>query len=294
MTMDAEKRLTLSLGVTLIVFLVEIIGGIVSNSLALLSDAGHMFTDAFALALSIIAARIGRKPSDYRATYGYQRVGLLAAVINGVSLLIIAVFIFFESYTRFVTHPGIDTPLMLTVAGFGLFGNLLIAAIIGRGHEDLNIRSAWLHILGDTLSSIGVVISGFIILLTGWAYADPIASVLIGIIILLGGVRVVKEALTIFLEMVPRGFNVEWIAKELCEIPEVLGVHDIHIWSVAHKRIAFTAHVWIHDQKLSDAEGIRKKIEEVLRMMGISHIILQFECAECSMSELYCQIHTGQ
>ena len=292
--MDAEKRLTLSLGVTIIVFLVEVIGGIVSNSLALLSDAGHMFTDAFALTLSIIAARIGRKPSDYRATYGYQRVGLLAAVINGLSLLAIAGFIFFESYKRFFTHPGIDTPLMLLVAGFGLFGNLLIAFIIGREHEDLNIRSAWLHILGDTLSSIGVVISGFIILLTGWVRVDPIASFLIGIIILLGGVRVVKEALTIFLEMVPQGFNVEWIVKELCEIPEVLGVHDIHIWSVAHKRIAFTAHVWVHDQKLSDAEGIRKKIEEVLRMMGISHIILQFECAECTMSRLYCQIHTGQ
>jgi cobalt-zinc-cadmium efflux system protein len=292
--MDTEKRLTLSLGVTIIVFIVEGIGGIVSNSLALLSDAGHIFTDAFALTLSIIAARIGRKPSDYRATYGYQRVGLLAAVINGLSLLIIAVFIFFESYKRFVTHPGIDTPLMLMVAGFGLFGNLLTAFILGGEHEDLNIRSAWFHILGDTLSSIGVVISGFIILLTGWVHADPIASFLIGIIILLGGVRVVKEALTIFLEMVPQGFHVERIAKELCEIPEVLGVHDIHIWSVAHKRIAFTAHVWVHDQKLSDAEGIRKKIEEVLRMMGISHIILQFECAECTTSRLYCQVHAGQ
>jgi cobalt-zinc-cadmium efflux system protein len=291
MTMDAEKRLTLSLGVTAVVFLAEVIGGIVSNSLALLSDAGHIFTDAFAISLSITAARIGRRPSDYRATYGYQRIGLLAAVINGLSLLLIASFIFFESYKRFVSPFRVDVTLMLSIAGFGLFGNIIMAFIIGRKHDDLNIRSAWLHIMGDTLSSIGVIISGLIIYLTGWVYADPIASALIGIIILSGGVRVVKDALTIFLEMAPQGFHAEEIVEELCKIPEVLGVHDVHIWSVIHKRIAFTAHVRVHDQKLSEAERIREKIHETLRGKGISHIILQLECAECATNGLYCQIH---
>jgi cobalt-zinc-cadmium efflux system protein len=289
-----EKRLTLSFGVTLLILIVEIIGGLLSNSLALLSDAGHVVTDAFALGLSIIAARISRKPSDHRATYGYQRVGLLAAVINGTGLLVIAGFIFFESYKRFMSPPEINTPLMLAIAAFGLGGNILMAFIIGGEHEDLNIKSAWLHVLGDTLSSVGVIASGIIIYFTHWVYADPLASVLIGIVIVTGGARVVKETAIIFLEMTPRGFHAEDIAKKICDMPEVMGVHDVHIWSVAHQRIAFTAHVWVHDQRLSETEGIRRKIEALLTEMGIGHILLQFECAECQNGGIYCQVHTEE
>ncbi len=290
MSINSEKRLGLTLAVTFLILIAETVGGILSKSLALLSDAGHVLTDAFALGLSMIAARLSRRPSDYRATYGYQRVGLLAAVINGLSLLVIAGFIFYESYQRFISPPRINVPVMIAIASFGLLGNVGMALIIGREHEDLNIRSAWLHVLGDTLSSVGVVVSGAIILFTGWVYADPLASLTIGLIIVSGGIRVVKEALTIFLEMAPEGFIVEDIAKKLCDMPDVIGVHDVHIWSVAHKRIAFTAHVWIHDQKLSETEGIRKKIESLLTSLGISHIILQFECAECANGALYCQI----
>ncbi len=289
MALQAEKRLSLSFSITLFIFLAEITGGLLSNSLALLSDAGHVLTDAFALALSLIAARIGRRPSDHRATYGYQRVGLLAAVINGLSLLGIAGFIFLEAYRRFLSPPGIDTTLMLGVACLGLGGNIAIALIIGREHEDLNIRSAWLHVLGDTLSSLGVIASGVVIAATGWGYADPVASVVIGGVILFGGVRVVKEALVIFLEMTPAGLHAEDIAKRICAMPDVLGVHDVHIWSVAHRRIAFTAHVWVHDQKLSETEGIRTRIERLLADMGIGHVILQFECAECENGGIYCQ-----
>ena len=287
----AEKRLTVTFGITILILVAEFIGGILSNSLALLSDAGHVLTDAFALGLSIIAAKISRKPSDYRATYGYQRVGLLAAVINGLSLLAIAGFIFFESYERFISPPSIDIPLMIVVAAFGLAGNVLMALIIGREHEDLNIRSAWLHVLGDTLSSIGVIVSGAIIYFTHWAYADPLASVAIGIIIVVGGVRVVKEALVIFLEMTPKGLHAEEIAKRICDMPEVLGVHDVHIWSVAHRKVAFTAHIWAHDMKLSELEHTRKEIETLLTGMGVGHMLFQFECAECQEGALYCQLH---
>lgn len=290
MSLNTEKRLRLSLAVTILILLAEVAGGLFSNSLALLSDAGHVLTDIFALGLSMIAARISRKPSDHRATYGYQRVGLLAAVINGVSLLVIAGFIFFEAYSRLASPPNIDVRLMLIVAIFGLLGNIVMAFIIGTEHEDLNIKSAWLHVLGDTLSSVGVIISGLIIYFTKWVYADPIASLLIGVIIISGGVRVVKEATAIFLEMTPEGFHAEDIAKKICDIPEVMGVHDVHIWSLAHKKIAFSAHVWVHDQKLSEAEGIRKKIEKMLSEMGVGHIMLQFECAECENGGIYCQI----
>jgi cobalt-zinc-cadmium efflux system protein len=292
MSLSGEKRLGLSLAVTAAIFVAEVAGGLLSNSLALLSDAGHVLTDSFALGLSLVAARISRKPSDYRATYGYQRVGLLAAVINGVSLVVIAAFIFFEAYERITSPPSIHVPLMLLIATFGLFGNVLMALIIGREHEDLNIRSAWLHVMGDTLSSLGVIIAGIIIYFTNWVYADPVASALIGLVILSGGIRVVRETFSIFMEMTPASFHPEEIAQQICAMDEVMGVHDVHIWSVAHKRIAFSAHIWVHDQRLSQLEGIRKKIEGMLTGMGVNHIILQFECAECETNALYCQTHT--
>ena len=289
--MTLEKRLLLSFALTLLILFAEVIGGIISKSLALLSDAGHMLTDVFALGLSMIAVRIGRKPSDRRATFGYQRIGLLAAVFNAVSLIVIALFIFYESYHRFLSPTQIHTTTMLIIAGIGLIGNIIIALIIGHGHKDLNIKSAWLHVLGDTLSSVGVIISGIIIFYTGWLYADPVASILIGVIILFGGIRVVKEALTIFLEMTPTGFDPENIVRKIAGIPGVMGIHNVHLWSPSHGNIAFSAHIWVHDQKLSEVAGLRLTIEEALMSMDIRHIMLQFECAECETNGLYCQIH---
>ncbi len=294
MKLNPEKRLIVTFSITVGIFVAEVLGGILSNSLALLSDAGHVFTDAFALGLSMIAARISKRPSDFRATYGYQRFGLLAAIVNGLSLVAIALFIFIESYHRFLAPPQINSAVMLSIAAGGLLGNIVMALILGHGHEDLNIKSAWLHVLGDTLSSVGVIISGVIVYLTGWTYADPIAGVLIGIIIVSGGMRVVREASGIFLEMVPRGFDVEAIARKISEINGVMGIHDVHIWSLAHKRVAFTAHIWVSDKKLSELEPVRIRIEAMLREMKISHILLQFECAECETNALYCQVHTEE
>ncbi len=294
MSRSIEKRLLLSFIVTLLILAAEIVGGIISNSLALLSDAGHVLTDAFALGLSMIAAHIGRKPSDYRATYGYQRFGILSAAVNGLSLLGIALFIFIESYHRFLSPPEIGVTVMLSIATAGLIGNIVMALILGHGHHDLNIKSAWLHVLGDALSSVGVIMSGLIVYLTGWRYADPVASILIGVIIIAGGIGVLKEALSVFLEFTPRGFSVEEIARRISEIPEVMGIHAVHIWSLAHRQIAFSAHIWVHDQKLSEVENIRLKIENALREMKINHILLQFECAECQNSGLYCQIHNEE
>jgi len=291
MRMTLEKRLLLSFALTLLILFAEVIGGIVSKSLALLSDAGHMLTDVFALGLSMIAMRIGRKPSDRRATFGYQRIGLLAAVINAVSLIIIAFFVFYESYHRFISPLQIHTTTMLIFAGIGLTGNILIALILGHSHKDLNIKSAWLHVLGDTLSSVGVVISGVIIIYTGWLYADPVASIFIGVIILFSGIRVVKEALMIFLEMTPTGFDLENIARKIAEIPGVMGIHNVHLWSPSHRNVAFSAHIWVHDQKLSEVAGLRRTVEEALMATDIRHIMLQFECAECETNGLYCQIH---
>jgi cobalt-zinc-cadmium efflux system protein len=286
----SEKRLILSLAVTLLILVGEVIGGIVSNSLALLSDAGHVLTDAFALGLSLIAAMIMKRPSDFRATYGYQRIGLLAALINGASLVVIAVFIFLETYRRFISPPVVNTSVMLIIATAGFAGNILMAWILGRGHKDLNLRSAWLHVLGDTLSSAGVIIAGLIIRSTGWMLADPIASGLVGIMIIWGGGRVIKEALWIFLELSPAGFHAEDISAEISKIPGVSCVHDIHIWSIGHGIPAFSGHVQVDDQRISEADSIRKEIEHKLSHLGIRHSVIQMECAECEANGIYCKL----
>jgi cobalt-zinc-cadmium efflux system protein len=291
MNMSPDRRLAVTFLVTAIILAGEVVGGYLSNSLALLSDAGHMVTDALAIAMGFIAARISKKPSDKNATFGYQRVGLLAALINGLSLLVIAVFIFYESYERLKSAPTIDIPVMLGIAVLGLVGNLVMAFILGHSHEDLNLKSVWLHVLGDTLSSVGVIISGVIIYLTGWAYADPIASVLIGGIIIWGGIRLVRDTVSIFLNLTPRGFNVEIVAQKITDMPDVLDIHDVHLWPVAHNRVAFSAHVLVDDKTLREVETTKKNIEEMLREAGVDHSTLQIECScvDCDNS-LYCRV----
>jgi cobalt-zinc-cadmium efflux system protein len=288
--LSQEKRLIWSMAVTLIILAGEVVGGILSNSLALLSDAGHVFTDVFALGLSLIAVYITRRPSDYIATYGYQRIGLLAALINGCSLVVIAVFIFLETYQRIKAPPEINSSLMLIVAVAGLLGNLVMAWILGRGHKDLNIQSAWLHVFGDTISSGGVILAALAIKYTGWTLADPVASGVVGVIIIIGGGRVIKEAMWVFLELSPAGFHPEEISKILCAMENVMGVHDVHIWSIGHAIPAFSAHVLVSDRKISETDAIRQEIEEKLASLGIRHTVLQMECAECSVNGLYCEI----
>ena len=292
MSISPERRLAVTFLVTVLILVGEVIGGYLSNSLALLSDAGHMVTDALAIAMGFVAARISKKPSDENATFGYQRVGLLAALINGLSLLVIALFIFYESYERLISPPRIDIPVMLGIAALGLAGNLVMAFILGHSHEDLNLKSVWLHVLGDTFSSIGVIVSGIVIYFTGWAYADPIASVLIGGIIIWGGIRLVRDTVSIFLNLTPKGFSVEKLVKNITNMPDVIDVHDVHLWPVAHNNIAFSAHILVDDKTLKEVEATKKNIEEMLRENGVNHSTLQIECScvDCDNS-LYCQIN---
>jgi|Deesub1362A_J573_1020465.scaffolds.fasta_scaffold09380_2 cobalt-zinc-cadmium efflux system protein len=294
MSLTKEKRLFLALMISLFILFIEVIGGLLSNSLALLSDAGHVLTDAFAIALSLMAAMISKKPSDFRATYGYQRIGLLAAIINGISLFAVAGYIFYEGYRRFVSPPHIEATLMLTVAVAGLIGNGIMAMILSKGHHDLNIKSAWLHIIGDLLASVGVVIAGIILYFTNFKYADPIASTIVGLLVLIGGIRVVRDALWVFLELAPAGYNLQEITKAILSVPEVQGLHDVHLWSISHGRPAFSAHVWINDVPLSKADEIRKRIEQKLSQIGINHTVIQLECTECEKNGLYCQLRTEE
>jgi len=293
MLSKVEKRLLMAIAVTFIILAGEVIGGLLSNSLALLSDAGHNLTDILALGLSLIASIITHQPSGKKATYGYHRMGVLAAIINGGILVAVALYIFIEAYHRIISPPEIKTGLMLTIAVIGLVGNLLAAWFVKDGHHDLNMKSAWLHLVYDTISSAGVIVAGIIIYYTGWRLADPIASVFVGVFVIVGGVSVLGEALRIFLELTPHGFDIEQISKEIAELPEILGIHDVHIWTIAPGTTALTAHLWVHEQGLGSAGKIRERIEHKLAHMGISHTVLQMECAECNNGGLYCQIQTG-
>ena len=294
MDQASAKRLFWSLVVTLFIFAAEVIGGILSRSLALLSDAGHVLTDAFALGLSLIALLIMKRPSDYKATYGYQRIGLVAALINGTSLVVIAVFIFIEAYKRFHAPLEINSSVMLSIAAAGLAGNLIMVWILGHKHHDLNMKSAWLHVLGDTVSSAGVIIAGLIIKFTGWMLADSIASGIVGCMIIIGGARVIKEALWILLDLSPMGFHAEDLSKVIAGIPGIRDVHDVHVWSIGHGIPAFSAHIQVHDQKISEADTIRKEIERRLSQLGIRHSVIQMECEECESNGLYCKVNSNR
>lgn len=290
MGLTGEKRLAITLLVTLLIMTGEMIGGFLSNSLALLSDAGHMVTDALAIALGLVAVHISRRPADKKATFGYQRVGLVAALLNGLSLLVIAVLIFHESYRRFLAPPVVDIPVMLSIAALGLAGNLVMAFILGHRHKDITLRSVWLHVLGDTLSSAGVIVSGMVIHFTGWTYADPLASALIGCVIIWGGVRLVRDTMAIFLNLTPRGFDVESLVARIAGMTDVIDIHDVHLWPVAHNNVAFSAHILVDDRTLGEVETTRKNIENILREAGVHHSTLQMECSsvECGGS-LYCR-----
>lgn len=287
---DAPRRLLLSLGITLILFLGEAIGGFLSNSLALLSDAGHVLTDALALALSLAAVYIMRRPSDHKATYGYHRIGLVAAVINGVSLLLIAAFIFREALQRLFAPEPVATGLMLGVAATGLVGNLLMAAILGHSHADLNMKSAWLHVLGDALSSVGVIMAGIIIWLTGWTLADPIVSILVGIIIVVGGFRVVRQSLHVFLEFSPAGLHTEDIVRDIRALPGVVDIHDVHLWSISHGVPSFSAHIQVSETDMKKVDALRSEIEALLKRHGVHHVTLQMTNACCAEgnNDIYC------
>lgn len=290
MALSDEKKLLLGILITLLIFISEVIGGIVSNSLALLSDAGHVFTDVGSLLLSFFALRIMQKSSSKIATFGYHRVGELAALINGISLIVISILIFIEAYKRILSPEEIKSGIMLVIAVIGLIGNIITALIIGHNHESLNIKSAWLHILGDALASIGVIVGGIIIKITGCYIIDPIISILVGIIIITGGIGVTKQALRIFLELTPYNIDLEQLNKKIREIDGILDIHDVHLWSIGHGIPSFSAHIRIDDRFISDADKIRKEIEYLLFHSGIKHTVLQLECEHCEKTEFLCEI----
>jgi len=264
------------LGITAAFMVAEVVGGLVANSLALLADAGHMFTDVGALALSLVAMSLAQRPPSPTKTYGYVRLEILAALINGAALIVISVFIVKEAWDRFSAPPDVDGPLMLGVAVVGLFVNVAGAFIL-HSHADhsLNVRGAYLHVLGDLLGSLGAIAAGILILTTGWMLADPIISVVIATLILVGAWRLVREAADVLLEGAPRDLDVEELVEDLRTIEGLEELHDIHVWTLTSGFVAMSGHGVIDDLQMH--RRILDAINEKLNSRGISHVTFQLE-----------------
>ncbi|MDA0329453.1 MAG: cation diffusion facilitator family transporter [Gemmatimonadetes bacterium] len=271
-----SRRLLWVLGITATFMIAEVVGGVLSNSLALLADAGHMFADVAALALSVFAMRLSQRPATHRRTYGYARFEILAALINGATLLVIAGLIIVEAWGRLREPVAIDGVVMLSVAGLGLGVNLMGAALLhSHAHDNLNVRGAYLHVLGDLLGSVGAIAAGVVVLTTGWTAADPIISVVIALLILFSAWNLVREAADVLLESVPSHLDVESILASLRSIEGLDEVHDVHVWTLTSGFVALSGHGVIDD--VTQHTRILGEIRERMGRFSIEHVTFQIE-----------------
>ena len=281
-----QRRLLIALAITALMTVVELVGGVLSNSLALLGDAGHMFTDTLALGLSVVALTLAKRPASQTRTYGFHRAEVLAALTNGTILVLICGFIFYESYQRLVSPPEVRGSLMLVVAAIGFLANLIgILILRSASRDNLNVKGAFLHMWGDTISSIGVIVASVIILVTGWTMVDPIISIFIGLLILRGAISLVLESSDILLEAVPKHLDVTQISSALKEIEGIRDVHDLHLWTISSGIYALSCHLLIEDRMVSSSSHIVEEVNQALsQKFGIGHSTLQLECEECKDS----------
>jgi cobalt-zinc-cadmium efflux system protein len=279
---ESNRGLIIALGIVIVMMVVEVVGGLLSNSLALLGDAGHMLVDALALSLSLFALNLAKRPATTTRTYGFHRAEIMAALFNGAILAIVAAFIFYNAYQRFQNPPEIRSGLMLVVAVLGLIANLAGILLLRRTrHVSLNIRAAFFHILGDTISSVGVIAAGLIIALTGWTYADPIIAIVIGIIILTGAVQLLRESSDILLEAVPKHIEMDKVIPIIKNVEGVDSIHDLHIWTITSGIFALSAHVVVKDVMVSRTREIIDNINrEMAEHFNIAHTTLQLECGQ--------------
>jgi cobalt-zinc-cadmium efflux system protein len=275
----------------------EAIVGFRAGSLALLSDAAHNFTDAFALLLAAIGFYLQSRPGNHVKTFGYQRAGVLAAFVNAVMLVVLAGLLFYASYLRLLHPQPVAETAMIVVACVGLAVNLAILWGLGgngRGHErehDLNLRAAWIHMLGDAASSAAIIAGAIAIRYTGWRQIDPVLSILIGAAIVGSAWSIVKESLNILLEGLPKGLRLAEVIAELCRLPGVIDVHDLHIWSLGSEAHALSCHVLIEDMPPSASESILRRINDVLsRRFAIEHTTIQFEHTRCVLAAVPCTV----
>ena len=288
-TTDQSGTLRKALALTCVILAVELAGGVISHSLALLSDAGHVFTDVFALGLAWFAVEQARRPADRRRSYGYQRVSILAALVNSVALIVIVIAIAIEAVRRLANPEPVQGAVVIVAALVGIAINAYV--VLGlRGHgRNLNLRAALLHVTGDIGASAGVVVAGAVILLTGWLYIDPILSLGIAALIAFGAWRIVRETVNLLLEGTPPEINLADVATEIRATPHVTGMHDLHVWALSSEAMALSVHVVLEECPLGDAEHVVRDLESRLcDRFDIGHTTIQVEsCHPCG------EIHHG-
>ena len=296
----ARNSLRLAFFLTLIILIAELAGGLLANSLALLSDAGHVITDIFALGLAWFATVQADRLPNARKTFGYHRVGILAAMVNAVTLIVIAFAILLEAVQRF-QHPEPVQPLIMFVAaGIGIVINLIIGFGLKKEANNLNVRAAMLHVFGDVGVSVGVIVAGIIILLTGWTIVDPLLSVGIAVLIAVGAWRILRETTDILLEAVPKGLSMPGLVKDMKSVGGIEDVHDLHVWSITSNMYALSCHALIADVPPSDSSVILHSLNTMLsEKYHIGHVTIQFECdphqeTYCAVNGLYCHMEMGE
>jgi len=282
----STRALAWSLVLTVLILIAEGVGGWLSNSLALLADAGHVLTDAGALGLSLFVAWLARQPGSPAKTYGYLRWEILAALINGATLLGISVWIVIEAFMRFRHPEAVEGGLMLVVALIGFIVNgVAVWLLHGVREGSLNVRGAYLHVLGDMLASGGTVVAAIIIKMTGWLGADPVASLVTTVLIMAGAWRLVKESVNVLLEAAPAHIALDAVRMKLEGLDGVESVHDLHVWTVTSGMVAMSAHAIVRESGCH--QRVLDEAHDILAGMGIQHVTIQLECEEMSARELH-------
>jgi cobalt-zinc-cadmium efflux system protein len=274
-----RKALSVALALVACFLVVEVVVGLIADSLAVLADAGHMLSDAASLALALFAAWLAGRPPTPQRSFGYRRAEILAALANGVLLVVVAIWIFVEAARRFSDPPDVAGGWVLAVGVTGLAANLLAAGVLHRrGSSSLNVRGALLHVLADVLGSVGVIVAGLVVLVTGWELADPLVALLIGVLILASSWRLLSESVGILLEATPGGMAAEDVGRAIVDVPQVVEVHDLHVWTITSGFPALSAHVLVDPG--ADCHAIRRRIEAVLReRFELEHTTLQVDHA---------------
>ncbi len=282
-----DKRLILALGLNLIITLLQIAGGIIANSLGLLSDAAHNLSDVVALGLSLWAVRLGRRPATPRRTFAYKRAGILVAMFNSAVLIAISVYIIVEAVRRLIDPEPVEGLWVVAFAAGGLLINGVAAFLLRSHHHDLNLRSAFLHLVGDAATSFGVMLSGLIVYFADWYYADAIVSILVSLWIGREAFSIVKSTVNVLMEGTPEGVEFAEVERAMLAVPGVRGIHDLHIWSISSSDLALSAHVEAEDIALSETGTLLAAVKNMLaRDFNVGHVTLELETAggECAGS----------
>jgi len=289
---NSWRRLSLVLFLTALYMVAEVIGALWTGSLALLADAGHMFTDVAALILALTAVWFGSRPATSRKTFGYYRLEIIAALVNGVALVVISLMIFYGAYERWIEPPVVKSGPMMVVAAGGLAVNLICAWILHGRHEiDLNLRGAWMHVMGDALGSVAAILAGVCMALFGWYQADAAFSVVIGLLIIWGSMRLIRESTNVLLEGTPAHINLAAVEDAILATDGVDNVHDLHVWTITSGRDALSAHV-IHAQSISQPDLLRELRAKLHDRFGVDHLTIQMETPDCE-DETFHFCHAG-